>query len=197
MAGLIHRAKVTGTNPFDLDSSIFGELAGIDLLAWVQDYNSQQGVDADTYLLSQEFPEGSPVHPSYPAGHATFSAAAATIVKAFFDDTELISTYTTPVKPNPSDPTELVALTEEEGALLLTVGGELDKLASNIAIARDFAGVHYPYDAYESLILGEKVGLKVLQNWAAIYHEEDFVGYELTLRDGQRVRVTKDGVTNI
>jgi hypothetical protein len=197
MAGLIHRAKVTGTNPFDLDSSIFGELAGMDLLAWVQDYNSAQGVGADTYLLSQEFPEGSPVHPSYPAGHATFSGAAATIVKAFFDDTELIATYTTPVKPDPSDPTKLIPLTVEEGALLLTVGGELDKLASNIAIARNFAGVHYRSDADESVLLGEQVGLKVLQNWAFIYHEQDFVGYELTLRDGQRVRVTKDGVTNI
>ncbi|HRN78571.1 MAG TPA: vanadium-dependent haloperoxidase [Candidatus Dependentiae bacterium] len=197
MAGLVHRAKVTDTNPFDLYETIFEELAGIDLLAWVKEYNSQQGEGADTYLLAQQYPEGSPDHPSYPAGHATFSSASATIVKAFFDDTELIATYTAPVKPDPSDPTKLVPLSEEEGALLLTVGGELDKLASNIAIARDFAGVHYRSDAEASVVLGEQVGLKVLQNWAAIYHEQDFTGFELTLRNGQRVRVTKDGVTNI
>ncbi len=39
-----------------------------------------------TYLLPQAYPEGSPTHPSYPAGHAVISGACATILKAFFDE---------------------------------------------------------------------------------------------------------------
>ena len=37
----------------------------------------------------------------------------------------------------------------------LTVGGELNKLDSNIAIGRNFAGVHWRSDYSESLRLGE------------------------------------------
>ena len=40
-----------------------------------------------TYLLPQVFPEGSPLHPSYGAGHATVAGACVTIAKAFFDET--------------------------------------------------------------------------------------------------------------
>lgn len=38
------------------------------------------------YLLPQAFPEGSPTHPSYPAGHATIAGACVTVLKAFFDE---------------------------------------------------------------------------------------------------------------
>src|ERR1043166_4181711 len=34
------------------------------------------------YLLPQAFPEGSPLHPSYGAGHATVAGACVTILKA-------------------------------------------------------------------------------------------------------------------
>ena len=37
-------------------------------------------------LLSQCYPEGSPRHPSYPAGHAVNAGACATILKALFDE---------------------------------------------------------------------------------------------------------------
>ncbi|CAN0355471.1 unnamed protein product [Scytosiphon promiscuus] len=36
-----------------------------------------------TYLLSQAVKEGSPTHPSYPAGHAVQNGAYATVLKAF------------------------------------------------------------------------------------------------------------------
>ena len=38
-----------------------------------------------TYLLPQAFPEGSPLHPSYGAGHATVAGACVTMLKALFD----------------------------------------------------------------------------------------------------------------
>ena len=45
----------------------------------------------------------------------------------------------------------------------LTVGGELDKLAGNIAYGRNFAGLHWRSDAVEGLRLGEAVAVSVLE----------------------------------
>lgn len=206
MSGLIHRAEVTSTNPFNLDSSLFTEQAGIDVLAWINNENKKQesipnnplpAGEGNTYLLSLVYPEGSPVHPAYPAGHAVLSGACATIIKAFFDDTKLIHTVVAPVKPDPTDATKLVALPDGEDAKLLTVGGELNKLASNIALSRNFAGVHYRSDGDEGIALGEKVALEYLRDRARVYAEQGFTGFELTKLNGQRVRVTTAGTTNI
>ena len=43
-----------------------------------------------TYLLPMAFAEGSPMHPSYGAGHATVAAACVTVLKAFFDHTQTL-----------------------------------------------------------------------------------------------------------
>src|SRR5262249_30311576 len=43
-----------------------------------------------TYLLPMAFPEGSPTHPAYGAGHATVAGACVTILKAFFDESFVI-----------------------------------------------------------------------------------------------------------
>ena len=40
---------------------------------------------AGNWLLPMAFPEGSPMHPSYGAGHATVAGACTTILKAWFD----------------------------------------------------------------------------------------------------------------
>ena len=42
----------------------------------------------------------------------------------------------------------------------LTVGGELNKLASNIALGRDTAGVHWRSDGIEGLKVGGAVAMK-------------------------------------
>lgn len=49
-------------------------------------HGRQQG---GTWLLPMGYPEGSPTHPAYPAGHSCFVAAAATIAKAYFKDSVL------------------------------------------------------------------------------------------------------------
>jgi hypothetical protein len=41
----------------------------------------------NTFFLPTAFPEGSPTHPSYPAGHATVAGACVTLLKAWFDAT--------------------------------------------------------------------------------------------------------------
>jgi hypothetical protein len=87
-----------------------------------------------SYLLPQAFPEGSPLHTSYGSGHATTAGACITILKAFFDESAIIPD---PVVPN-SDGSGLIPYEGPE----LTVGGELNKIASNIAQGRNQAGIH-------------------------------------------------------
>ena len=37
-----------------------------------------------TYLLPMAYPEGCPIHPAYPAGHAAIASVCVTVLKAFF-----------------------------------------------------------------------------------------------------------------
>lgn len=203
MAGLVHYAKVNNVNPYNLDASLFSLHAGYDYLALVLAHNQLQASipnnpiplpDASTYLLAQMYPEGSPEHPAYPSGHATGAGACVTILKAIMKEDELIINHVQPVKVNPADPTQLIPLTNGEGANLLTVGGELNKIAFSISMARDFAGVHYRSDAWNGMLLGEAVAISVLQDHSRIYMEEGFTGFEFTKFDGHKIRVTPDQV---
>jgi hypothetical protein len=114
-------------------------------------------------LLPLAFAEGSPTHPSYTAGHATVAGACVTILKAF---------YTTNIPfPNPMMPSDdglsLVAYTGPT----LTVEGELNKLASNIANARNIAGVHWRSDSTNSLLLGEEIAVQLLKEHNTLFNE--------------------------
>lgn len=71
----------------------------------------------------------------------------------------------------------------------LTVGGELNKLAANVALGRNAAGVHWRSDAVEGLLLGEALALSVLADLALTYHES-FAGFPLTRFDGRTVMVS-------
>jgi hypothetical protein len=123
------------------------------------------------YFLPQAFPEGSPVHPSFTAGHATLAGAAATILKAFFNDEAVIPT---PVYETDAAGNQVVYT--GPGYNKLTVGGELDKLASNIALARDWAGVHWRTDYTASMLLGEEFAVQLLQDYGYNYNEP-FAGF--------------------
>ena len=87
-----------------------------------------------------------------------------------------------PVESN-DDGTELVPYT---GGDTLTVGGELNKLAANISIGRDFAGVHWRSDSIEGMLLGEEVAINVLRDLRLGYYEE-FKGFHLTKFDGSSI----------
>ena len=136
-----------------------------------------------TYLLPMAFPEGSPLHPSYGAGHATVAGACVTILKALFDEKTPIRN---PVVPS-ADGLTLVPYSGADRDRL-TVGGELDKLTANIAIGRNFAGVHWRSDYSESLRLGEAIAVSVLQDQKATYGEE-FAGFTFTGFDSAPVTV--------
>jgi hypothetical protein len=68
------------------------------------------------------------------------------------------------------------------------VGGELNKLASNIATGRNIAGVHWCTDGIESLKLGEAVAISVLWDQRATYNE-DFGGFTFTKFDGTIITI--------
>ncbi|MEV8444060.1 vanadium-dependent haloperoxidase [Actinosynnema sp. NPDC051121] len=133
-----------------------------------------------SYLLPQAFPEGSPTHPSYGSGHATVAGACVTVLKAWFDESWEL--------PDPvvasADGTVLVPYT---GGGRLTVGGELDKVAANIATARNMAGVHWRSDFTEPMLLGEAIGIGVLRDHVRVNHEDASFG--LTRFDGRRITI--------
>ena len=53
----------------------------------------------------------------------------------------------------------------------LTLGNEIDKLASNIALGRDAAGVHYRSDSIRGLFVGEQQALWLLRDYSRTYNE--------------------------
>ena len=246
--------------------------AGGSILDLVAARNKDRGGD-DLALLPMAFSEGSPMHPSYGAGHAAVAGACVTILKAFFDggtelweaakksddtkvprpiyyeptadgnalrslvpagahaaaggagetatgrkkasrkgsggkrggkeggkaDVEWIGggTVRSLGRPGPeqapSPPTPFAeaalagAAVPDYGVKPLTVEGELNKLAANISIGRDWAGVHYFTDYLESLRLGEAVALGILEEQKLTYREN----FSLTvpLFDGGSVRI--------
>lgn len=149
------------------------------------------------YLLPMAFPEGSPVHPAYGAGHATVAGACVTVLKAFFEMREPSGAprawpYADVFQAERDLATGTSAL--KVVAPLpkpLTIEGELDKLAANIAIGRNMAGVHYSTDYYESLRLGERIAVSILQEHLSMYGEP--VSMSFTSFDGEQVRIASNG----
>lgn len=134
-----------------------------------------------TYLLAQAFPEGSPTHPSYPTGHGTVAGACVTALKFFFN-----GNWTIPNPVMPSD--DGLSLQPYTGAAL-TVNGELAKLAHNVSFGHGIhAGIHYRSDSDQSILLGEAVALRVLQDRAATYNEKFSVS--ITKFDGTTATIS-------
>ena len=130
----------------------------------------------ESYFLPQAYPEGSPLHPAYGSGHATLAGACVTILKAWFD-TELDYEDFAPFYEANTSGTSLVQL----GPLTSnTIAGELNKLASNISIGRNIAGVHWRSDYTEAVLLGEQVAIQLLRDYGFTYNEA-FLGF--TFRD--------------
>ena len=167
-AGRIHNhVSKTAAYPIHADilaSAVLGEVSG----------------RTGSYLLPMAYPEGAPQHPSYGAGHATVAGACVTILKAFFDESAVL--------PGTVEATPDGFSLQPYGGAQLTVGGELNKLASNVAFGRNMAGVHWRSDAAESLRLGEEVALRFLAEEKLCFNEE-FDGFSLTRFDGTRVVV--------
>lgn len=169
--GLVHNT-LAKTRSYPLHSDILNSKC-------VQHVFSRYG----THLLPHAFPEGCPQHPSYGQGHGTVAGACATIVKAFFDESWAIPN---PVVPS-DDGLSLLPYTGSDAGQL-TVGGEINKAAANIAIGRNHAGVHWRSDYQASLRLGEQIAISVLRDQRTTY-TENFSGFAFTSFDGERVTV--------
>jgi len=133
-----------------------------------------------SHLLPLAFPEGSPMHTSFGSGHATVAGACVTMLKAFFDESAVVNN---PVVPS-ADGQSLVAYVGEP----LTVGGELNKIASNVSQGRNIAGVHWRTDATEANKLGEDVAISILRD-ISICYSESFSGFTLTRFDGTTITI--------
>ena len=70
----------------------------------------------------------------------------------------------------------------------LTVNDELNKIAANIAIGRNWAGVHYRLDYTQSLLLGEKIAIGILQEQALNYEPRDYFKCTIEKFDGSKIR---------
>jgi len=134
-----------------------------------------------SHLLPMAYPEGCPTHPSYPAAHAVNAGACATILKAFVNESYEI--------PQPVEASADGVRLESWRGGPLSLGGEIDKLASNIALARDAAGVHFHSDSISGLKLGEAVAIGLLADYSRTYSER-FDGFTLTRFEGEKVRIS-------
>ena len=149
--------------------------------------------DDRNYLLPMAFAEGSPMHPSYGAGHATVAGGCVTMLKAFFHTVgkdgipEPWPAKLPVVEVQPDSDGQL--LQEVSSADSLTIAGELNKLAANISIGRNMAGVHFYTDYYESLRMGERVATGMLIEQLALYDES--VEMDFTSFDGDHVHLLK------
>ncbi|HVR40407.1 MAG TPA: vanadium-dependent haloperoxidase, partial [Thermoanaerobaculia bacterium] len=126
-------------------------------------------------LLPQVYAEGAPSHPTYPAGHAAIAGACSTVLKAWFAESWVL--------PKSFIPSPDGLTLQPYDATPLTIGGELDKLAENIAYGRDYAGVHFRSDAHEGIRLGEAVALCYLREMK-LTTREFFAGFSLKKFDG-------------
>ncbi|MGH1480090.1 MAG: vanadium-dependent haloperoxidase [Geminicoccales bacterium] len=159
-------------------------------------------------LLPMAFPEGSPMHPAYGAGHATVAGACVTILKAFFDEDACLARVNRPAgdgavnvvtaseitssgggySPVAFVPDSVGASLDDKGNMFgfLRLGDELNKLAANISIGRNMAGVHYYSDYIDSLRMGEEIAIGILQEQSIMYPKDPF-NVSLTTFDGHRV----------
>jgi hypothetical protein len=131
------------------------------------------------YLLPQAYPEGAPLHPAYPAGHAVVAGACGTVLKLFFDpDFPIFGA----VEATP-DGRSLMAYRGH-----LNIGGEIDKLMWNLSFGRSFAGIHWRSDCEEGIRLGEQVASDMMRDIELVQAEppeemryKNFDGHEVSI----------------
>jgi len=167
-AGRIHNL-ITGAAKYPIHSDVLNSAA-------LQAVFKARG----NYLLPMPYPEGCPMHPSYPAAHAVTGGSGVTMLKAMFNESFVIPS---PVVPS-DDGLTLVPYVGPP----LTVGGELNKLAANVSLGREACGVHYRSDGVEGMRLGEEIAISMLRDIATVYNEQ-FAGFSFTRFNGNPITI--------
>lgn len=177
--------------------------------------NSGPLIKGGKYFLPIAFTAGSPAHPAYGAGHATVAGACVTILKAWFDDAQpyaqLLASAPPSKDPSPYFPENPPAQIWNPGtvtvgtdrcqpytaadASAMTVGGELNKLAANVAMGRTMGGVHWRTDNTRSLRLGEQISTIILAELLPTLAEKPSLSY--TNFDGNRVTIAANGTVTV
>jgi len=168
-------------------------------------FGSEQQDMKRKYLLNMLYAEGSPTHPSYPAGHAVIAGACVTVLKAFCKTHTFLKKTgqysrvawkkdVVEAKSPSSD--GLHTLGKVRG---MTVNGELNKLGSNVALARDFAGVHYRSDSDLGIKLGEAYALEFLRSQLLEYASPHMKerSFTVELYNGTLTEITRLGIRKL
>jgi hypothetical protein len=183
---------------FSLNPSLHSDLLNSAVLPLIntrnQQLNTKRGRPNDEpnlYFLPQQSSGGSPNHPDPPAGHAFTAGVGVTLLKAVFD----VGTPSNPL-PWPSNIAPVVEASEDGLSLPtvpstgVTVLGELNKLAFNIAEGRNWLGIHTRIGGNAlGLTAGEDVAIALLNDLGFTYPEPVFNGFTLTKFDGNVVTV--------
>lgn len=197
-----HRIELSHTKDNEFVKSVPGlskirylSNVGKEILDLVKD-NNKENCSEDNLLLLGMYNECSPTHPSWPAGHATVAGACCTIMKAMFNThDENLNKLKWPVDVKHSvDGDNLVDYPNDTSEM--TIVGEFNKLASNISLGRDFAGVHYRCDGVVGNLLGEKYAITYLKDKIKEYYEASngmFDSFTLEKFDGSVVKIDKYG----
>jgi hypothetical protein len=170
--GLVHW-KMVGKRDYPLHADVLNSKAAAQIF-------SKHG----SYLLPQAYPEGCPRHPSYGQGHAAIAGACVTVLKAFFATDNVM--FYDPVEANPDG----LSLVPYKGSDVwqMSVTNELHKLAGNMGMGRNFAGIHWRSDYDQALLLGESVAISILRDQRATFNER-FDGFTFTKFDGSKITV--------
>lgn len=173
----IKNNRVSNNDNYDISSTVLTN----PVMNAIMTHNAQWGSGfTSSYTLPHAYKEGSPAHPAYPSGHAAIAGACATILKIYFDCEQAWSNLNG-LKPSsfnsnivPSPVNTPFAESNASGSALqnytgsdassMTVYGEINKLASNIAFGRNWAGIHYRTDAVQGMLLGEQVAISYMQD---------------------------------
>ncbi|GKS68345.1 phosphoesterase [Nitrosomonas sp. PY1] len=206
-------------NRFGSDQRNYG------LPAWVAEteaatrikmHNCVQNNNGDeTLFLPIAFSAGSPSHPAYGAGHATVAGACVTVLKAWFDEDAKLNDLLKAAQEDKKrkDPLELQHLlqpgTHINGEAFnepepytgpdtnkMTVGGELNKIASNVAMGRSMGGVHWRSDNTRSMRLGEQIAIEILRKRTLEYAEKP-TSFTFRSFDRQMIHITQGQVMKL
>jgi hypothetical protein len=172
----IKNNRVPNSQNYDIDNTLLNN----SVLTDINTYNAQWGSTFSSYTLPLTYKEGSPSHPSYPSEHATIAGVCSTILKIYFDCEHAWnslsglnpSSLNSRIVPAPITTSYIVAATGGTGlqdytgsdSASMTIYGEINKLCSNIAFGRDWAGVHYRSDSVQGMLLGEEIAISYMED---------------------------------
>jgi len=179
------------------------------LLTKIDAWNISKGGDSlsgKNYYLASQYEEGSPTHPAMPAGHAVVAGACATVLKALLitrtsgTDAKILWVASGRTAQQADITGDNLVSYAESDVSSMTLIGEINKLAHNIALGRDFAGVHYRCDGTVGIKSGENYAISFLQDKIkefGSYINGQFTHFDLTKFDGTRVLISGDSITTL